>query len=405
MAYETIIPNDETLAFISDNADADVRQLALRGSRNPSVDMPFALDQIAGRQTARRKLPAWAAVDGIIYPPHLSMEQCSSEATAIYKRGVLDRLIEDGKGTFIDITGGFGVDFSYLAQGFGKATYVERQEHLCRIARHNFSVLGLTQAQVINADGEEYIRSIDKADILYIDPARRDTAGKRTYAIADCTPDILGFICDILPKVKYVIVKLSPMLDWHSVITDINRAAGHEAVSEVHIISVANECKELLIVVSPSSLSGERIFCVNDGNVFAYGNGEDSLSAEQPSVGEPNYLLVPDASVMKAGCFRLLQQRFPVNQISPNSHLFTSSGPVDGFPGRQFTIECVTTMNKKELRHCLEGIAKANIAVRNFPLTADQLRKRLKLKDGGEHYIFATTNAGGEHVLYLCTKA
>ena len=238
------VNSEATIAFIRQNADADVRQLALRGTKDPEVDLPFALDQIAGRQTARHKLPSWAAIDGIVYPPHLSMEQCSSEQTARYKA----RLIGSG-GTMVDLTGGFGVDFSFLARGFQRAVYVERQEQLCAIARENFRLLGLSQAEVVCADSTDYLQTMSPVDFIYADPARRDNHGARTYGISDCTPDVLALRDLLLSKARRVLLKLSPMLDWRKAVSDL----GEQYVREVHIVSVGNECKELLLLLGSGS--------------------------------------------------------------------------------------------------------------------------------------------------------
>ena len=392
--------SEATAVFIRKFADADVRQMALQGAKYPGVDLPFALDQIAGRQTARRKLPSWAAIEGIVYPPHLSMEQCSSEQTARYKAQI------SGSGdTMADLTGGFGVDFSFMAQGFQRAVYVERQEHLCDIARENFRLLGLRQAEVVCGDSVDYLQAMSPVDIIYLDPARRDSHGGRTYGISDCTPDVLSLRNLLTAKARRVLVKLSPMLDWRKAVGDI----GEELVREVHIVSVANECKELLVVMEaeptpdPSPREG-RLVCVNDDSCFEVAL---PLSCESPLPWggvRGGLLYEPNASIMKAGCFAEVAQRFGITQIAQNSHLFTSEEPVEGFPGRSFQIEAVTSMNKRELRQHLQGLTQANITVRNFPLSVAELRRRLKLGEGGDTYIFATTLADKSHALLIARR-
>lgn len=382
--------SEGTIAFIRQNADGDVRQLALRGTKDPEVDLPFALDQIAGRQTARHKLPSWAAIDDIVYPPHLSMEQCSSEQTARYK----SRLVGSG-GTLVDLTGGFGVDFSFLARGFQRAVYVERQEHLCAIARENFQLLGLTQAEVVCGDSADYLRAMSPVDVIYVDPARRDGHGARTYGISDCTPDVLALRDQLLSKAKTVLLKLSPMLDWRKAVSDL----GEQYVREVHIVSVGNECKELLLLLG--SGNGRRLFCVNDDYVFE----PTTQTAQTPQTAHfPHYLYEPNASIMKAGCFAELSQHYGVAPVARDSHLFVSSDLVTGFPGRSFQIDAVTTMNKRDLKETLQGLTQANITVRNFPLSVAELRRRLKLSEGGSTYIFATTLATGDRRLFVCHK-
>lgn len=520
--------NQATQDFIRQYQDDDVRQLAFLGSKYPEVDMPFALDQIRGRKMARVKLPRWASLEGIIYPPHISMEQCSSESTALYKAELAARLLglpvssssaekenksekenesanenevakasdshfskirefagdravdsefaingatsenqqiltkpgEDVNETkedvskadfseeigFVDLTGGFGVDFSYIAARLGvKSMYVERQAHLCEAAKENFGRLGLKNAIVKNGDGIEVLhsfhpkkkdaasdddslgitydqpRSLLKTNlglkIIFIDPARRDDAGNKVVSLKDCTPDVTVLQEEMLSKADYVIIKLSPMLDWHRAISELSH------VREVHIISVNNECKELLLVLSArnmgemeaSSADGEvkhagnlRIYCINDAQSFVC----DELDMESSQVKiapstleEMLYLYEPNASLMKAGCFGVLSGRYDARMLSKNSHLFVSREPIAAFPGRSFRIIAVSSFNKKELKRHLSGITKANIATRNFPLSVAELRKRLKLKDGGEIYIFATTLSDESHVLVITEKA
>ncbi len=506
--HSTEIMNQATQDFIRQHQDGDVRQLAFLGSKYPEVNMPFALDQIRGRKMAHVKLPRWASIEGIIYPPHISMEQCSSEQTALYKAELAARLLglsvsssenekecekasnshfskicefasegavdsefaknedtckkqqiltecdkyvnkSEGEPNeedfseeieFVDLTGGFGVDFSYIASRLGvKSMYVERQAHLCEAAKENFGRLGLKNAIVKNGDGIEVLHSfaLKKDDaaseslgitedqlktslglkLIFIDPARRDDAGNKVVSLKDCTPDVTLLQEEMLSKADYVIIKLSPMLDWHRAISELSH------VREVHIISVNNECKELLLVLSArnmgdmeaSSADGEvkhagnlRIYCVNDAQSFVC----DELDMESSSViiappvlEEMQYLYEPNASLMKAGCFSVLSERYGARMLSKNSHLFVSMEPIEDFPGRSFRIIAISSFNKKELKRYLSGIAKANIATRNFPLSVAELRKRLKLKDGGETYIFATTLSDESHVLVITEKA
>lgn len=499
--HSTEIMNQATLDFIRQHQDDDVRQLAFLGSKYPEVDMPFALDQIRGRKMARVKLPRWASIDSIIYPPHISMEQCSSEQTALYKAELAARLLglspsssengeeKDkesenasnlhlsencefaGKGAvdsefaknevtckkqqilteadrnvneikeephggdfseeigFVDLTGGFGVDFSYIASRLGvKSMYVERQAHLCEAAKENFGRLGLKNAIVKNGDGIEVLHSFASKNeaaasdslgitedqsqsllktnlglkLIFIDPARRDDAGNKVVSLKDCTPDVTLLQEEMLSKADYVIIKLSPMLDWHRAVSELN------CVQEVHIISVNNECKELLLVLSARNMGNLRIYCVNDAQSFVC----DELEMEESSVKiapstleEMQYLYEPNASLMKAGCFSVLSERYDARMLSKNSHLFVSREPIAVFPGRSFRIIAISSFNKKELKRHLSGITKANIATRNFPLSVAELRKRLKLKDGGETYIFATTLSDESHVLVITEKA
>ena len=402
--------NQATQDFIRQHQDEDVRQLAFLGSKNPEVDMPFALDQIRGRKMARAKLPLWANIDGIIYPPHISMEQCSSESTALYKAELAARLLglpassSSEEIGFVDLTGGFGVDFSYIASRLGMSSmYVERQAHLCEAAKENFERLGLKNAIVKNEDGIEVLHSLKELKLIFIDPARRDDAGNKVVSLKDCTPDVTVLQEEMLSKADYVIIKLSPMLDWHRAISELSH------VREVHIISVNNECKELLLVLSARNMGENlRIYCINDAQSFVCEELDmesSSVKIAPSSLEEMQYLYEPNASLMKAGCFGVLSERYDARMLSKNSHLFVSSEPIAAFPGRSFRIIAVSSFNKKELKRHLSGITKANIATRNFPLSVAELRKRLKLKDGGETYIFATTLSDDSHVLVITEKA
>jgi hypothetical protein len=406
--------NEATLQYVRQHADDDVRLLALRGSKDPAVDLSLALQQISGLQTARHKLPTWAATEGLLYPPHLSMEQCSSEQTARYKCSVWRDLIAPSSGSssflslsprsLVDLTGGLGVDFSFLAPLFDEATYVEQQEALCSLARHNFPLLGL-DCSVVCANSTDYLIQLKHATLIFIDPARRDSNGGRTYAISDCTPDVLTLRDLLLEKADFVILKLSPMLDWHKAVNDL----GRQWVREVHIVSVGGECKELLIVLSASHTASSeslRVCCVNDDVVFEYHETEENrlplTTFASPMAG--NFLYEPNASVMKAGCFKVLTRRFPVHPIAQNSHLFLADSLIDNFPGRRFRIVDISSLNKKELKEKISPLKQANITVRNFPLTVAELRQRLKLGEGGSHYIFATTLANDNRVLLICRQ-
>ena len=391
--------NQATIDFIRVHAEADVRQLALQGTKNPEVNLTFALDQIAGRQKAKSKLPSWAAIDGMTYPPHLSMEQCSSEQTAQYKASIA------GKGALVvDLTAGFGVDLAFISQSFQQAVHIERQASLCAISSENYKLLGLNHIEVVCADGVDYLHQLDHADLIFLDPARRDDHGARTYGIADCTPNVLELRDELLQKADRVMLKLSPMLDWRKAVEDLGN------VNEVHIVSVDNECKELLLILSKEE-KPLKLFCVNNNQVFDGVTGgrffcdtARDVTKEPSPCYTPHFLFEPNASIMKAGCFALLEQRYNVSQLDKNSHLFVSDSDISDFPGRRFIIEKTTSMNKRELKAALDGINRANITVRNFPLSVAELRKRLKLKDGGDHYLFATTVAGNQHQLFLCRK-
>ena len=417
-----------TAEFIREYRERDIRQLALQANRFPDVDMPYALDQIQGWQIARRKLPKWAACDGVIFPPHLSMEQCSSEPTAQYKLNLAmewttlnselstqncrRQQFKTQNSKFktstrmTDLTGGFGVDFSFTSCAFAAATYVERNEQLCHIVEHNLPLLGLNNATVVCADAVEYLSTVEPQTMLFLDPARRDEHGAKTVMLADCTPDVVQLLPKLLEKSRFTMLKLSPMLDWHKAVDDLQGT-----VREVHIVSVGGECKELLLVLSKVVESELKVYCADlstasdTSSLFVYTPGSSAPVANSKlKTQNSKFVHEPNASIMKAGCFDELAAAYGVSPVSRNSHLFLSDEPVEGFPGRSFVVERVTTMNKSELRKALVGIEKANIATRNFPLTVAELRKRLKIKDGGDVYIFATTTAEGEHLLLISRK-
>ena len=417
-----------TAEFIREYRERDIRQLALQANRFPDVDMLYALDQIQGWQIARRKLPKWAACDGVIFPPHLSMEQCSSEPTAQYKLNLAmewttlnselstqncrRQQFKTQNSKFktstrmTDLTGGFGVDFSFTSCAFAAATYVERNEQLCHIVEHNLPLLGLDNATVVCADAVEYLSTVEPQTMLFLDPARRDEHGAKTVMLADCTPDVVQLLPKLLEKSRFTMLKLSPMLDWHKAVDDLQGT-----VREVHIVSVGGECKELLLVLSTVVESELKVYCADLStasaplSLFVYTPGSSAPVVNSKfKTQNSKFVHEPNASIMKAGCFDELAAAYGVSPVSRNSHLFLSDEPIEDFPGRSFVVECVTTMNKGELRKALVGIEKANIATRNFPLTVAELRKRLKIKDGGDVYIFATTTAEGEHLLLISRK-
>lgn len=305
-----------------------------------------------------------------------------------------------------DLTGGFGVDFSFTSCAFAAATYVERNEQLCHIVEHNLPLLGLNNATVVCADAVEYLSTVEPQTMLFLDPARRDEHGAKTVMLADCTPDVVQLLPKLLEKSRFTMLKLSPMLDWHKAVDDLQGT-----VREVHIVSVGGECKELLLVLSTVVESELKVYCADlstasdTSSIFVYTPGSSAPVANSTfNIQHSTFLHEPNASIMKAGCFDELAAAYGVSPVSRNSHLFLSDEPIEGFPGRSFVVERVTTMNKGELRKALVGIEKANIATRNFPLTVSELRKRLKIKDGGDVYIFATTTAEGEHLLLISRK-
>lgn len=391
--------SSETLQFIREHRTDNVRDLALRASRYPGIDVQAAAEQIAGWQVARKKLPGWAQTEGIVYPKHLSMEQCSSEITARYKASLV-------RGdTFTDLTGGFGVDFVCMARNFREADYVERQEALCEQAVHNFPLLGLEDVRVHCADAVDYLKAMEPVDCLFLDPARRDSHGGKTVKIADCEPDVSALEPLLLEKGKRVMVKLSPMLDIFSALRELKH------VCEVHVVAVNNECKELLIMLEKGTEAcSDPVVCCEQAvdnflsEPFRFTYPEEKKADCPLAVSVEEYLYEPGASLMKAGPFRLLAERYGLRKLHPDSHLYTSGRLVD-FPGRRFRVTGVSGFGKKELKAFLHGVDKANLTVRNFPAAVADLRKRLKLREGGDVYLFATTLGNNEKVIVKGMKA
>lgn len=383
--------------FVAAHREDDLRALALLLANRHEPDAPRLLRQIEGWQRLRLKVPAWAAVDELEYPPRLALEQCSGEAAARYKAALAARLLPDG-GTVTDLTGGLGVDFSFVAPHFARAVYVERQEELCRLASHNFPLLGLPEAQVVCADAEDYLDRMEPVDLLFLDPARRDDTGRKTVLMADCRPDIVALLPQLLLKGRVVVVKLSPMLDLHRAVADLG---GH--VAEVHVVAVAGECKELLLVLSAGT-PGTRVVVADGPHRFAFTSAEEAAARPAYAVAPDAFLFEPGPALMKAGAFRLVAERFGLRKLHPNSHLYTAAAPVDGFPGRTFVVEGVYGFSKRDVAALRALGPRANLAVRNFPAGVDELRRRLKVKDGGGQYWFATTLADGSHVVIITRR-
>ncbi|MDL2224138.1 class I SAM-dependent methyltransferase [Bacteroidales bacterium OttesenSCG-928-M06] len=385
--------NEATKVFVREHLSEDIHHLALRfrAVDIPGVDVTFALNQIASRQKSKNKLPSWYSNKNIIYPPPLSLEQCSSEITARYKSTLIK-----GK-TFIDLTGGFGVDTAYIAQGFKKGIYVEKQEELVKIAQHNFTQLNLSQIETIHADSEIFLSSLSSADAIFIDPARRSTQGNKVVLIPDCEPNLIKIQDLLLDKAKYVLVKLSPMLDVKAALRDLKN------IEQIHVLSVDNECKELLLLMSRSCLNEPAIACVNfhadriQSDCFYYSEEKEMSLSFAEQIKE--YLYEPNSSILKAGFYKSVARRYNVEKLGINSHLYTSSKLESDFPGRIFKVMNVSSLNKKDMKGFLSGINQANISIRNFPMTVEGLRRKLKLREGGDVYLFATTLGNEKRVL------
>ena len=384
--------------YILEHIDDDVRNLALHMKEIEDFRPKFVLQQIAGIQAMKRKMPQWAENEDIIYPVHLSLEQCSSKFTTRPKSNIIWRYCNKiSEKNYADLTGGFGVDFSVMSAGFGRSYYVERNNELCEIAANNFNALKLRNYEIINGDGVEFLKNFDgHFGAVFIDPARRSKSGSKTVRISDCEPDVVSFQDILLEKTDLSIIKLSPMLDISECTSKLKN------VAEIHVVGVDGECKELLAVLIPGFNEEPKIFVYDTDryiHIFLKSDEANSDAETATNLETGMYLYEPNAAIMKAAPFNLLAEHYFLEKISDNSHLYVSEDLINDFPGRIFRIVMVGGV--KDFHH----IEKANIAVRNFPLKADELRKKLKIKDGGDIYLFATTLNDGRKALIETRKA
>lgn len=389
--------NEHTIRFISDNLNTDINTLLLSAKKYPDIDVAFCAEQIASRKQIKDKLPAWYSNINLWFPAKITTEQCSSEQTALYKQ----RLCSGEKGC--DMTGGLGIDSFYISRNFRSFYYMERFEFYCEAATHNFRELSADNIIVQNGNSLDLIDQLDSLDLIYLDPARRSDCNKRLYDLTECEPDIVALAPKLLSKASRVIVKVSPM-------ADINRCLELlPQTKEVHVLSVKNECKELLLVLTPEETQKDvLIHCVNFST-----NGEQLMSFfcndERKSLLHvvnivDKYLYEPNASVMKAGAFKYVAGKFGLKKLHQHSHLYTSDQLIEDFPGRSFEVMRVEPFTKKWLQVVAKETPKANLATRNFPLTVADIRKRSKLSEGGSLYLFATTLGDDQKVIISCEK-
>ena len=397
-----------TESFVLQHRFDDVKKLAF-APYPPNVNLAFALSQISGRQAVANKIPSWHTNDNIIYPNHLPLEQCSSEAAAKYKASIVNG------NSFVDLTGGFGVDCAFLAQQFKSGVYVEQSDKLCEIARNNFKALGLNHIQVIHGKAVDYLETSQKVDCIYIDPARRDSGGGKIVAIPHCEPNIIELKELLLNKADTVMIKLSPMLDISLALQSLPET------TDIHIVSIDGECKELLFVLNkeryhctgPISFGNSeenkesRMNCINilkNGTIqiFSFFKQEEQCTINYTAEIK-NFVYEPNASILKAGAYKSVAFRFGLEKLHPDSHLYTSNKLIEHFPGRVFKLISVFAFNKKAIKENLGSIKQANLSIRNFPGSVDELRKKLKLKDGGNIYLFATTLYNGKKVISMAS--
>lgn len=408
--------------FIKQNRNRRVEDIALELSRNKRLDATFILRQIEGWQRMHTKVPRWAEVEGIHYPPRLSLEQCSGQAAAEYKAQLVKHLCKTTPTpsnepptshnipttTFCDLTGGMGIDFSFIAPLYNTRTYVEQRPELVEAARHNFPLLGLADAHIVHGNAIDHLQAMPPHDLIFIDPARRDTHGAKTILIEDCEPNIVTLLHTLLSKCKCLLVKLSPMLDLHRAIATLhNQCPG--CVNQVHIFSAGGECKELLLVIHPTPTTTPTIHCSDETTTFSYTLDEEANATIHTSTPITGYLYEPNHSIMKAGAFKTLAKRYQLTAVQANSHLFFGKELIENFPGRKFKISYTTDFSKKGLKKLTQTLndkaGKANLTIRNFPTTVADLRKRLKIKEGGDLYLFATTDCENHKIIIVSQKA
>lgn len=379
--------------FILKHLHQSTTEIALILNKKPELDRDFIINQINGIQKAKKKLPEFYQNKQIVYPAPLSMEQCSSEETAIYKS-----LLVTGN-TLIDLTGGFGIDSYYFSKKFKQVTYLEPNTSLFNTASKNFKLLAANNINSNNTSTEEFlIQKHEKFDVAYIDPSRRDKK-KRIYLLDESIPNIIELSNQIFNIANQILVKTAPLLDIKHSLKELGK------VSHVFVIAVNNECKEVLYLLDKNKSSPPLIHTINLGNnmqEFSFSYLEEQNTSINYSVPQ-RFLYEPNAAILKAGAFNAIADKFNINKIGPNSHLYTSEKLTEGFPGRTFRIEHVVNYNLKEFKKL--GITKANVTCRNFKVKPDEVKKKIKVKDGGSSYIFASTDLNAKPILICCVKS
>ncbi|MCP4520537.1 MAG: class I SAM-dependent methyltransferase [Cytophagales bacterium] len=383
--------NNSTISqFIEENWHEDITKLALKLSK---TDLPkdYILNQINGKQKAKQKLPTWFENNKLIYPKKISVEQASSEETAKFKASLIQ-----GK-TLVDLTGGFGVDDYYFSQQFEKVFHCELSQELSEIVNHNVNVLGVDNLKCIHGDSLEFLKTVEKVDAVFVDPARRNDVNEKVFRFQDCLPNIVENIDLLFSKTSQILVKASPMVDISQGVEEL------QYVKKVFVIAVRNECKEILFLLEKKHQGTFEIECVElfpTVQKYAFSVEEEkqlSISFSQPK----QYLYEPNTSILKGGAFKSITT-CGITKLGINSHLYTSENLVEDFMGRSFEIQEVCAFSKKEFAKKVGK--KANITVRNFPYSVQEIRKKTKVKDGGDLYVFCTTNYEEKPIVIICQK-
>lgn len=379
--------------FIEANIHRPPADLLLKSSPFPSGMMPYIAEQIAARKKAAKKLREWLAQEKIIYTK-LAMEQCSSSSTALFK----SRLCRGS--SMVDLTGGFGVDTSFFAKEFAQVTHVEPDEELQTLVKHNLKQLGFSNVAFFQGDARTFLNRTSAVDLVYLDPSRRDEAQKKVFLLEDCEPQVLPLLPLLLEKSPQVLLKTSPMLDIQQAVSQL------QYVHKVWVVAVKNEVKELLFLLKKESgreVEIEAVELKEDQNaVFRFTRAMEEAAKMVYSL-PLNYLYEPYAAVLKAGGFKYFAQKYQLQKLHPNSHLYTSEALQKEVPGRVFQLLHRTTYQKKSLQRLLPA-KKANITVRNFPQGVQQIRKKLNIREGGEEYVFATTDRDEKPCLLVTKK-
>lgn len=385
--------NTEIQEFIDANIKSDISSLLLKGIPFNYIDSKVIIEQIEAKKRCQKKLPTWFNTENIFYPNKLNIEQTSSEITAKYKANLVS-----GK-SLIDLTGGFGVDAFYFAKHVESATHCEINQELSEIVTHNYKALNASNITCKNESGITILKQLDQPfDWIYIDPSRRDDSKQKVFLLSDCTPNIKTFQNLFLKYAKHVMIKTSPLLDLTATLSDLKQ------VKEIHTVAVNNEVKELLWLLERDYEGEVLVKTVNlqkeNTQNFQF-NFKNESTAHAELSAPLTYLYEPNSSILKAGAFNSISQKLKVNKLHKHSHLYTSETLID-FPGRRFKIEKQLVFNKKEFAK--EKITKANITTRNFPLSVNDIRKKMKVKDGGHLYLFFTTNINNEKIILVCSK-
>lgn len=385
------IASEVVQQYIFDHEHEDERKLALNKKEILGVSPSVLAEQIRGRKKAKEKLPSYYRTRGIVYPPGINLEQCSSEQTAAFKASVVQKHLGTTLISCADLTGGFGVD-SFAFSKICKAVHtVDPNESLLEIAKHNHTLLGASNIFYHSKTAEDFLlQSENKFDFIYLDPSRRGSANQRVFKFADCEPNVVALFGQLRRQSDMVLVKTSPLVDITQGLQEL------PDVQHVYVLSVNNECKEVLFLCTSNPEQEPVIHAVNlvheVVHEFSFSPTEEKKST--PSISAPlTYLYEPNASVLKAGAFKLVATRFNVHKVHMNTHLYTSDELVHDFPGRIFRIEAIVKPDAKSIKPYLPE-ERANVITRNYPLIPDALRKKIGLKDGGEKYVigFTTVN-------------